>query len=217
MIRTALWSCLGLLAMACCLSAVAADKRPAQRHAGPYWPQWRGERRDGISEETGLLTQWPTDGPPLLWKSGGLGRGFSSLSVADNRIFTMGDRADGEFVMALNLADGKELWSTRIGEVWEPQGYAGPRCTPTVDGNRVFALGPHGDLVALDTTTGAEVWHRNMKVDFGGQMHSGWGFSESPLVDGDRLVCTPGGANAAIVCARQEDRRRDLADCDSAT
>jgi outer membrane protein assembly factor BamB len=179
---------------------MAADKRPAGKRApGSDWPQWRGEHRDGISNDSGLLSDWPEGGPSLVWKATGLGRGFSSISIADGRIFTMGDREGGEFVIALNPADGKELWSRRIGEVWEPQGYAGPRCTPTIDGQRLYALGPHGDLVCLETASGKEVWHRNMKADFAGKMHSGWGYSESPLVDGDRLICTPGGTATAIV------------------
>jgi outer membrane protein assembly factor BamB len=190
-----------LIALALCLVAVAADKRPlTSGAAGSNWPQWRGANRDGISSETGLLDEWPSDGPPLLWKVSGLGRGFSSLSIAGGRIYTMGDRGDaGEFVIALNQADGRELWSTRIGDVWEPKGYAGPRCTPSVDGKLVYALGPHGDLVCLAAADGKEVWHRNMKSDFDGRMHSGWGYSESPLIDGEKLVCTPGGPEAGIV------------------
>src|SRR3954447_21977433 len=113
----------------------SADKRPeTDGVAGAQWPQWRGPHRDGISNDTGLLTAWAKGGPSLLWKIGGLGRGFSSLAVAGSRIYTMGDRQDGDFVMAFNRADGKPLWSRRISDVWEPQGYAGPRCTPTVDG-----------------------------------------------------------------------------------
>jgi outer membrane protein assembly factor BamB len=191
---------LGFVVLASCLSLLAADKRPLSKaSSGPQWTQWRGENRDGTSGETGLLNEWPSEGPKLLWKASGLGRGFSSLSIAGGRIFTMGDREGGQFVIALSLADGREMWSTRIGDVWEPQGYAGPRCTPTVDGKLVFALGPHGDLVCLEAANGKEVWHRNMKADFGGLMHSGWGYSESPLVDGDKLVCTPGGPDAGIV------------------
>src|SRR4029079_16461869 len=169
------------------------DKRPENHTAsGSQWPQWRGPNRDGISNDTGLLTAWPKGGPHLLWKIGGLGRGFSSLAVAGNRIYTMGDREDGEFVLAFNLADGKPLWSRRISDVWEPQGYAGPRCSPTVDRNRVYVIGPHGDLVCLNADSGEEMWHRNLKTDFADQMHSAWGYSESPLVDGERIVCTPG-------------------------
>ncbi len=186
-----------LLVGALGLSSRAADNRPPASQNG--WPQWRGALRDGVSHDAGLLNEWPADGPPLVWKATGLGRGFSSLSIADGHIFTMGDRAGGEFVIALDLASGKELWSARIGDIWEPQGYAGPRATPTIDGKRIYALGPHGDLVCLEAESGKEVWHRKMQSDFGGRMHSGWGYSESPLIDGDRLVCTPGGVEAAMV------------------
>lgn len=194
-------STLLVLASTIALAAVttlAADQRPNTKSAAD-WPQWRGPRRDGISPDTGLLNSWPKEGPPLVWKAGGLGRGFSSLAIADGRIITMGDLADGQYVLALSQADGKPVWKTRIGDVWEPQGYAGPRCTPTIDGPRIYALGPHGDLVCLEAASGKELWHRKLAADFGGRMHSGWGFSESPLVDGDRLICTPGGAEAAIV------------------
>ncbi len=195
-------------AMLCCTVAHAADKRPAKSDppAGD-WPQWRGPERDGHSDETGLVDHWPADGPRLVWKAGHLGRGFSSLSIAGDRIFTMGDRDDGQYVIALARDSGRELWSTRIGDVWEPQGYAGPRCTPTVDADRLYVLGPHGDLVCLRTKDGHEVWHRSMQRDFGGRMHSGWGYSESPLVDGDKLVCTPGGPDAAIVALDKKTGR----------
>jgi len=189
-----------LIVAVTCYWAVAADKRPLSKGTpGSEWPQWRGEHRDGISNDSGLLDHWSENGPPLLWQIGNLGRGFSSVAIARGRIFTMGDRESGQAVIALNLADGKEIWSTRISDVWEPQGYAGPRCTPTVDGDRLYVIGPHGDLVCLETDSGKEVWHRNLKTDFDGRMHSGWGFSESPLVDGERLICTPGGVEAGIV------------------
>lgn len=178
----------------------AADNAPAAKRAsGPSWTQWRGEDRAGISHDTGLLERWPEGGPELVWKTADVGRGFSSIAISHGAIFTVGDRADGEFVICLDLADGKQLWAARIGDVWEPQGYAGPRCTPTIDGDRLYVLGPHGDLVCLIAKTGKHIWHKRMAADFGGRMHSGWGYSESPLIDGDRLVCTPGGADAAIV------------------
>jgi outer membrane protein assembly factor BamB len=188
------------LAIACCpLVCPGAEKLPVKNPGGPYWPQWRGDKRDGIAADTGLLDKWPAAGPELVWKATNLGSGFSSLSIADGRIYTMGDRADGQFVIALDLAGGKQLWATPIGDVWEPGGYAGPRCTPTVDGANLYVLGPHGDLVCLNAATGKVIWRRKMQEDFGGRMHSGWGYSESPLVDGDKLVCTPGGRDAAIV------------------
>ncbi|HTU26853.1 MAG TPA: PQQ-binding-like beta-propeller repeat protein [Pirellulales bacterium] len=178
--------------------AAAIDSRP-NRPDAPYWPQWRGPNRDDISPDTGLLHEWPEGGPPLAWKHEGLGAGFSSVTIDRGRIFTMGDRDDAQWVIALALDDGAELWRTRIGEPWDPTGYSGPRCSPTIDGDRVYALGPHGDLVCLRVADGEEVWHKNLIQDFGGKVHSVWGYSESPLVDGDKLVCTPGGPEAGIV------------------
>ncbi|MCH7688149.1 MAG: PQQ-like beta-propeller repeat protein [Planctomycetes bacterium] len=156
------------------------------------WPSWRGPNRDGISTETGLLKQWPKSGPPLLWRTEGLGSGYSSIAVSNGRIFTMGRRRGAAYLIALNLSDGKELWATRVGG-------GTPNCTPTVDGNLAFALGLQGDLLCVEVSTGRELWRKNYGRDFGGKMMSGWGFSESPLVDGDRLICTPGSEDAVIV------------------
>ncbi len=189
----------GLSALAWYGFALAADTRPQNRQAASTdWPEWRGPQRDGISTASGLLHSWPAAGPKLVWKASGLGSGFSSLSVVGDRIFTMGDRDGGEFVIALRRASGKKLWSTRVGDEWEPGGYAGPRCTPTVDGDLLYAIGPHGDLVCLSTSDGKVVWRRRLRDEFGGRVPN-WGYSESPLVDGDRLVCTPGGADAGMV------------------
>ena len=162
------------------------------------WPQWRGPNRDGVSTETGLLKEWPAGGPPLAWKATGLGRGYSSGSIVGARIFTMGDSQDASYVRALNLADGKILWSAKVGKPGGGDGYPGPRCTPTVDGNLVVALGQFGDLVCLEADSGKERWRKNISIYFGGRMMSDWGFSESPLIDGDKVVCTPGGPNGAI-------------------
>jgi outer membrane protein assembly factor BamB len=164
------------------------------------WPQWRGPRRDGASAETGLLHRWPATGPKLLWNSktvnGGksVGMGYSSVAVADGRIFTMGDHGL-EFVFALDEKTGRGIWATKIGAGWRD---GGPRCTPTVDGDRLYALTPYGDLICLGVEKGEMRWHKNY-ADFGGRMMSGWGYSESPLIDGDKLVCTPGGDKAALV------------------
>ncbi|MEX0938302.1 MAG: PQQ-binding-like beta-propeller repeat protein [Pirellulales bacterium] len=181
---------------ACTMSVRAADD----------WPQWRGPARDGISTDTGLLRQWD-EAPPLVWKASGLGAGFSSVSVADGRIYTMGDRDDAQLLIALDGRNGRELWATRIGDVWEPGGYAGPRATPTVDGNRIYAIGPHGDLICVEARTGREVWRKNFRRDFDGKMMSGWGFAESPLVDGEKLVCTPGGPQAGMVALDKRNGR----------
>lgn len=177
--------------------AQAADV--TSKRAQADWPQWRGPHRDGVSLETGLSHDWSRKAPPLVWKTTGLGEGYSSVSIAGSIIYTMGDREDDQYVIALAEKDGHELWRTRIGKSWQGGGYAGPRSTPTVDGRLLYAIGPHGDLLCLDAKTGQPQWQRNFKTDFGGLMMSHWGFSESPLVDGKRLICTPGGKDAAIV------------------
>ena len=161
------------------------------------WPQWRGPKRDGLSTEQGLLSHVPSNGPAVAWMARGLGRGYSSVSVAKGQIFTMGDGEQKSFVHALNAKDGKLQWSAAVGA---PGGdYPGTRCTPTVDGDLVFALGQHGDLVCLQASSGTEMWRKSMDRDFKGKMMSGWGYSESPLVDGGRVIVTPGGSNGTVV------------------
>ena len=165
------------------------------------WPQWRGPNRDGVCTETGLLKEWPQGGPELLWKTGGLGRGYATVSIADGKIFTMGDRRAEEgkmaqFVIALDLSTRKELWATRVGG---PHGGGGPRCTPTVDGELLYTVGPHGNVTCLESATGKIRWQKNFGRDFGGKMSTMWRFSESPLVDGDKLLCTPGAQDAMVV------------------
>jgi outer membrane protein assembly factor BamB len=166
------------------------------------WPQWRGPKRDGHSPETGLLQEWPAGGPPRVWKTNGLGAGYSSVAVASERIFTMGDRADSSFVHALDL-QGNPLWSAKVGKPGGGGGYPGPRCTPAVDGDFVYALGQHGDLVCVQASNGQDVWRKNLRKDFGGQV-GGWGYSESPLIDGEQLICTPGGQQGTLLALNKK-------------
>ncbi len=182
------------LAAGSLLAADANNQQLAKR--GFDWPQWRGPLRDGVSTETGLLKAWGEKGPPLAWRAAGLGQGYSSVSIADGRIFTLGKRGKDEFIIALDANhEGQELWAARLGDAWRD----GPRGTPTVDQGLVFAVGPHGDLVCVEAATGKEVWRKSYQKSFGGKMMSGWGYCESPLVDGDRLICTPGAKDAGIV------------------
>jgi outer membrane protein assembly factor BamB len=172
----------------------------AQLKAGPGdWPGWRGPDRTGVSPETGLLKEWPADGPKLLWKATGLGGGYSTPALAGGRIFVLGSRAGDEYAIALDATDGKQVWSTRIGAVGRdgPPSYPGPRSTPTVDGDRLYALGSDGDLACLDTAAGKIVWHKNLGKDLEGN-RGFWAYAESPLIDGDVLVCTPGGSKATL-------------------
>ena len=176
--------------------------------AAPDWPQFRGPNRDGKCTETGLLKTWPEGGPKLLWKLEGLGRGFSTISIVGGKFYTMGDRTpageeEGQFVLAYDLKTRKELWATRIGPP-HPGGDGGPRSTPTVDGDLLYVVGTDGDLACLETATGKIVWHKNFEKDFGGRMMSMWKYSESPLVDGEKLVCTPGGKQAMIVALNKK-------------
>lgn len=166
---------------------------------GDDWPQWRGVNRDAKSQETDLLEQWPEAGPTLAWKAEGLGGGFSSVSIADGKIFTLGDQGDGNFVIALRESDGTHVWKTRIGASGGHKKYEGPRSTPTVDGGEVFVLNQHSDLVCLDAQSGELTWSVNLVEKFGGEMMSGWKYSESPLVDGDRVICTPGGGDGTLL------------------
>ncbi|PYQ18316.1 MAG: polyvinylalcohol dehydrogenase [Acidobacteria bacterium] len=162
------------------------------------WPGWRGPNRDALSPDKGLLNEWKPSGPPLAWKAAGLGVGFSSVSVAGSRIYTMGDKGGAQQVIALNRADGRILWTARVGPPWSDES-GGPRGTPTVDGDLVYAIGTEGDLVCVEAATGKERWRRSLARDLGGEMMSMWKFSESPLVDGDRLVVTPGSRSAGLV------------------
>jgi outer membrane protein assembly factor BamB len=169
------------------------------------WPTFRGPDRTGVSTETGLLKTWPTEGPPLVWKSVGVGRGYSSLAIKNGKIFTLGDgtTADDpdEYLLAFDQKTGDLLWKTRTGAPWAEgnANWQSSRSTPSTDGTLVYVVTPHGLLVACDVTTGKEVWRADFKADFAGTKGDRWGYSESPLIDGDKLICTPGGETATIV------------------
>ena len=168
---------------------------------GLDWPQWQGPDRNAISRETGLLKEWPKDGPPLAWKVNGLGGGYSAPSIAAGRILGMSNRGEEEVVWARSEADGKEIWTTPLGPAEKRgmrQGVEGPGCTPTVDGDRLYIVGMGGDVACLQTNDGKIVWRRNFVLDFGGRVPT-WRFNESPLVDGDNVVVTPGGPDALLV------------------
>ena len=159
--------------------------------SGADWPQFRGPARDGVSTDRGLLKQWPEGGPPLVWTATGLGSGYSSVSIAGDRIYTLGNKKNRSHIVALDRETGKVVWSAEVGPAGGNLG-----CTPTVDGDRIYALGQEGDLVCV-TADGKRVWHRNLLKEFGGS-YGGWKYCESPLVDGDRVIVTPGGKSATM-------------------
>lgn len=181
------------------------------------WPQWRGPDHNDISKETGLLKTWPKQGPKLLWTYRNAGVGYSSPAVVGNTLYALGGFDNKEHIYALDVNKGEKLWSTPFGAKLENGWGDGPRSTPTVDGNLVFALGGNGDLACVDRTAGKLVWQKSMKGDFGGKLMSGWGYSESPLVDGDQVVCTPGGDDGSVVALDKKTgetlwRTKDLKD-----
>jgi len=165
------------------------------------WPQWQGADRNAVSKETGLLKEWPKDGPPLAWKIQGLGGGDSAPAIAAGRIISMSNRGEDEVVWAVSEKDGKELWVSRLGPAFKQQpsqGKEGPGCTPTVDGELLYVEGLGGVVACLQAKDGKILWQHNLKTDFGGRLPM-WSYRESPLVDGGKVIFTPGGGDAALV------------------
>jgi outer membrane protein assembly factor BamB len=166
------------------------------------WPQFRGPQRHGVSTETGLLQQWPAAGPTLHWQLTDIGDGYSTVAVVGDRLYTLANLGlDNEFVRAMSVQDGKTLWTTRLGNVGNPDqapSYPKARSTPTIDGDRLYALSSDGDLACLDAVTGTVRWQKNVRKEFGG-IPGTWAYAESPLVDGDLVVVTPGGTEATLL------------------
>lgn len=162
------------------------------------WPQWLGGNRDGKSTESGLFGRWGEEGPELVFESQGLGSGYAAVSVVGNQIYTTGNVGDAQAVTAMDGESGKILWQTKITEGAPQHGYTGSRSTPTVDGDRLYVVASSGAALCLNRNDGEVIWRREFG-DWDGKMMSGWGFSESPLVVADRLICTPGGSKGMVV------------------
>jgi len=166
--------------------------------ASTDWPQWRGPDRNGLSKETGLLSQWPRSGPPVVWSAAMLGAGYGSIAVQRDRVYVQGMRNRQSVVSTLNRADGKLMWVRILGPAGENDRGPGPRSTPTIDGDRVYALSETGDLACLRAADGTVIWQRNILKEFKGE-NPYWLLSESPLIDGDHVIVTPGGRGAGVV------------------
>jgi outer membrane protein assembly factor BamB len=161
------------------------------------WPQWLGPNRDGISRETGLLKSWPEAGPERAWLFENAGSGYAGFSIVDGKMFTMVGRDDKCQLIALDANTGQELWSVELGPMLTNDWGDGPRGTPTVEHGLVYALGGKGTLVCVRAADGGEVWRTNLVDDLSGT-EPNWGYAESVLLDGDQLLCTPGGKEGAI-------------------
>ena len=180
------------------------------------WPQWRGPSRDGLSRETGLLKQWPSSGPAKLWSVTGLGSGYGSLAIRGDRIYVQGTAGRDSMVFALNRADGKPVWNAPLGRALDQDRGGGPRGTPAVEADLSWALSENGDLACLRNKDAHVVWNRNILRDFGGS-NPHWHISESPLIDGNKVIVTPGGREGCIVALDKTTGKniwasRDLAD-----
>ncbi len=193
-------------ALCLCFSAVSVTGSAKMPASTSDWPQWRGPQRNGVSLETGLLKQWPAEGPKLLWQVDDIGDGYSTPAVVGTRIYLMSNRGfENEFVQALSTEDGNPIWTTRVGNVGNGTDflYSKARSTPTVNGEFIYALGSDGDLACLEAKSGKIRWQKSIRKEFGGQPGV-WAYAESPLVDGDVVVVTPGGAQATIVALNKK-------------
>jgi outer membrane protein assembly factor BamB len=182
---------------ACCAAVLVAGVSMLPMRAAD-WPQWQGPDRSNVSSETGLLKKWPSQGPKLLWTISEAGAGYSCPSIVGDRLYTMGADDSTEYLLAIDLTTQKKLWSAEIGSRFDNNWGDGPRGTPTVDGDLVFGLGGQGNLICVKADSGQKLWTKNMQRELGGKMMSGWGYTESPLVDGDLVVCTPGGKQGTL-------------------
>jgi len=173
---------------------------------GEDWPTFRGAQRTSVSTDKNLLKSWPEQGPKLVWETKGAGRGYASITVAGDQLFTLGDglsttKDKDEYLTCFDRKSGKQLWATKTGPAWEEMqpDWHSSRSTPTVDGGMVYVVAPKGVLVACNTADGKEVWRKNLIDEIGGKKDDPWGYSESVLIDGDKLVCTPGGDKSTMV------------------
>jgi outer membrane protein assembly factor BamB len=186
----------------CFLSLAALPVLPSARiraaTSAPEWPQWRGPDRTGVSNETGLAASWTSSGPAAVWTVSNLGEGYGSLAIKGDRIYVQGVQSRESAVFCLDRRSGKTVWTTALAGRMEQDRGSGPRGTPTLDGDRLYSLAENGELACLRAADGVKVWRRNILQDFQGR-NPNWLLSESPLVDGDRVIVTPGGPNAAIV------------------
>ena len=168
------------------------------------WPRFHGPKADNISTETALLRQWPEQGPRLLWTAKSIGKGFTGVAIADGRIYTTGDVGDDLVIFALDMG-GQIQWQFKNGAAWTQSGPPGARGTPTIDGNRLYHENAHDEIVCLDTKTGKKIWGVNLASQLQGKK-DGYGRAESLLIDGDRVICCPGGATAMAALDKRTGR-----------
>ncbi len=176
-----------------CVDASGDAAAPAVKK---NWPQWKGPDRDGISKETGLLKSWPKDGPKLLWSAQGLGKGYSTVSIADGTVYVTGLKDDTEYLLAFDLK-GNLKWQKPYGKGWT-RSHPSARSTPTIDSGNAYVMTTLGTVACFDAKTGEEKWSVSTKDKFDAKLGK-WGGSESLLIESNKVICTPGGDNASLV------------------
>ena len=177
----------------------AALTAEADNHSTSEWAQWRGPNRDGISSETGFLKNWPQEGPKVLWHIP-FGDGYSGISIAQGKVYTMAAEGNDEYVICLDASNGEEVWRFRSGAKFTESRGDGPRSMPTVHGDSVFALGAEGKLYALDAGDGTKLWAHNFVEEFDSKIPT-WGFSSSPLIEGNLVLVEAGGEDGKSIVA----------------
>lgn len=187
------------------VKAMAA--KPAAGGGGGDWPAFRGPNGTDVSPDTGLLKDWPTDGPEQLWVFDDAGMGYSGFSIVGGKLYTMGTKGEDVHMVCVDISNGEKVWSKSFAND-DSKGYSagwgnGPRGTPSVSGGKVYGLGPKGVLACFDAASGKEIWNKDLVKDYGGKA-GGWGFSESPLIDGDKLIIAPGGNRSGIVALNKD-------------
>ena len=198
-------SAASLLSFVCCLVVLGGDTLMAwQSTSDVDWPQWRGANQDGISQETGLLKSWPEDGPKKLWTMNDAGDGYAGFAIVGDSLFTLGANENNEFALCLDANTGAIRWRVDLDERFVNRWGDGPRNTPTVDDGFAYFLSAKGTVCCIDVANGTKKWTRSLVDDFGGSIPQ-WGYSESVLVDGDKVVCTPGGMAGAMVALNKEN------------
>jgi hypothetical protein len=166
------------------------------------WPQWRGPNRTDVSNETGLLQEWPKGGPKMLWAYKDSGLGYAGFAVVGDRLYSMGLEGDEAFAFCISVTSGEKIWQAPVTEAFTNKWGDGPRSTPTVDGDHLYCMFSDGTLASLQAVDGKVVWKKSM-LDFGGSVPV-WGYTESVLVDGDNVICTPGGDKGAMLALNKK-------------
>jgi len=204
--------CLNFFRLTALLIASSTGFCISQLSFAEDWPTFRGAQRKAVTSDTNLMQSWPEEGPKLIWETTGAGRGYASFAVAGERIFTLGDGLStasdkDEYLTCFDRQTGKQLWATKTGPAWEEMkaDWHSSRSTPTVDGEMVYVVAPKGVLVACNAADGSEVWRKNLVDEIGGKKDDPWGYSESVLIDGDKVICTPGGDKATMVALNKTD------------